>query len=600
MDEEVRPEISQTRQSLVRRLLRGAFPEAVGLGLVGLIAIAVVACALLAQEVLTDQQQEMRRAAAESAARAVAARLTGLNQSNEAVDPDVIAKIAEDTSTSSIRWLDSSGADRCGWSRGVSDDGGQTASATTSATAPVVGPNGQPDGTVTVQVPAESGVGFKRALFGMCAAVLAATLIVYLLLYRFARRQARPISAIQTGLEDYASGVERELQTLHLSGAFGQVALGWNQLIEETVNLKRNLSQADSSTTGDALSRFESRNLRDMLERLPLGVVRFGADEQVQYANQSAARFLGTLPNTLPGTSVRDALGDDGETLLGAGRRGARAAVDWERKGPRGTSTLRVELLPPREGVDPESLLLIQDVTDLREVEQARNSFLYHVTHELRTPLTNIQAYAETLSRLKFDDEQTRRECYNVIVGETKRLSDLVEDILSISQMEVGAMRLDTGDVDLVRMLRTVVRDNLGAADEKHVELTLGLPPKLPVIQGDKRRLTVLLTNLIGNAVKYTQSGGHVSVRASHDDRRMRIQVTDTGLGIAPDDCEKVFDKFYRVEREEVQGSKGTGLGLAIAREVARLHGGDILLESELGQGSTFTLELPLQTRDAS
>ncbi len=584
----------------LERLLRGAFPEAVGLGLVGLIATALIVCTLFAQRTLSEQRALLLRGQAESAARAIAARLAARSDPTGVPAPETLAEIAGSESIASLRWVDADGHERCRWQRAALAAESPEAIEIATAAAPVADPSGKPAGSVSVAVRAVVDRTPERLFLGMAGGLLVAALLAYLALYRLIRRQMRPIDAIRAGLESYASGIESQLQTLHLSDAFGQVARGWNQLIEEIVRLKQQLASAGATSEGDALTRFETRMLRDALERLPVGVVRFGPDEQIHYANSSAARFLGIPQDALRKQRVRDILGDQCETLLGAQRRGARAAADWNREGAGGVSTLRVEILPPREEVSPESILLIQDVTDMREVEQACNSFLYHVTHELRTPLTNIQAYAETLSRLDLNDEQMRKECYNVIVSETRRLSELVEDILSISQMEVGALRLEADDVDMVRLLRTMVQDNLGAADEKGVELSLSLPPKLPRLRGDKRRLAVLLNNLIGNAIKYTPPEGRVSVRASHDERRMRIEVADTGLGIAPEDQPRVFEKFYRADRDEVQGIKGTGLGLAIAREVARLHGGDILLESEVGKGSTFTLELPLQAADCS
>ena len=580
---------------LLQQWLRGAFPEAVGLGLAGLLVAALIGCTLFARHTLAQQRAALLHGRAQIAARAIAHHLASLAPQARDPDPDALGAIAAEQSVALLRWVDAAGRERCHWQRNDTPQSAETSVATATASAPVTDATGRSLGTVTVAVRDSAGHGAEQAFLATTGGMLAVALLAYLGIYRLIRRHMQPISAIHAGLESYAEGIEDQLQTLHLSDAFGQVARGWNQLIEEIVHLKQQLASVGATNDNDPLTRFETRMLRDALERLPLGVVRFGPDERIHYANESAARFLGLPQETLQQQTVRDLLGDQSEALLGAQRRGARAAADWNREGAAGVSTLRVEILPPREDVAPESLLLIQDVTDMREVEQACNSFLYHVTHELRTPLTNIQAYAETLSRLDLNDEQTRKECYNVIVSETRRLSELVEDILSISQMEVGALRLDTDDVDMVRLLRTMVQDNLGAADEKNVELSLSLPPKLPQLRGDKRRLAVLLNNLIGNAIKYTPPAGRVSVRATHDERRMRIVVADTGLGIAPEDQPRIFEKFYRADRDEVQSVKGTGLGLAIAREIARLHGGDILLESEVGKGSTFTLELPLR-----
>ena len=132
-----------------------------------------------------------------------------------------------------------------------------------------------------------------------------------------------------------------------------------------------------------------------------------------------------------------------------------------------------------------------------------------------------------------------------------------------------------------------------GSADSKNIDLVLSLPAKVPQLRGDKERLAVVLTNLVGNAVKYTPSGGRIDVRCTADGSRARITVTDTGIGIRPEDQEKIFEKFFRVDDERVSALPGTGLGLAIVKETVRLHGGAVFVESTPGKGSTFTVVLP-------
>jgi len=247
-----------------------------------------------------------------------------------------------------------------------------------------------------------------------------------------------------------------------------------------------------------------------------------------------------------------------------------------------------------------ELVLFVQDVTQAKESEQARDQFLYHVMHELRTPLTNIRAYAETLSQGVIDDEQTIRECYNVIMSETQRLNRLVEDILNVSQLEVGTARMDLAEVQLDKLLRSTVQDAQRSADTKNIDLLLNLPAKIPRLRGDKDRLKVVLTNLIGNAIKYTPDGGRVDVSCIEENERVRIAVTDNGIGIDPIDHDKIFDKFYRVDSEYVTEVPGTGLGLSIVKETVRVHGGSVLVTSTLGEGSTFTIVLPTLPLDES
>ena len=233
-------------------------------------------------------------------------------------------------------------------------------------------------------------------------------------------------------------------------------------------------------------------------------------------------------------------------------------------------------------------------MSQLIEAARSRDTFLAHITHELRTPLTNIRAYAETLNEDFFDDEQTRRECYNVIMSETRRLSRLIEDVLSVSQIESGASRFERVQVRLDQSLRQTVQDVQASADAKSIELNLQIPSKVPAVLGDRMRLQQVWVNLLGNAIKYTPQGGSVSVGVQSDERVVRVCVSDTGIGIDPQYHEKVFEKFFRTDQPDVSATEGSGLGLSITQEIVRMHGGSIRVESEMGSGATFIVELPL------
>lgn len=435
-------------------------------------------------------------------------------------------------------------------------------------------------------------------LVGGAAVVLGVALLLFLLLYRRLQRHVMPMDAVRRGLAALAAGLERDLATLSLSDSMGQVASSWNKLIEQVAALQNGAHATSEDVSTAAIERYQSRVLRGLLDRMPVGILRCRADEQIVYANSSCAQLLGASLESLAGQKLTDVVGEEiARPLVGAFVRGASAEpVDRQVGESEKLTTLRFRLLSGGgdEPGEREMVIMVEDVTHLREAEQARDNFLYHVTHELRTPLTNIHAYAETLARPDFDDEVTRKECYNVIISETRRLSNLVEDILSVSQLEVGSLRLELDDVDIVRLMRKVVQDNLGRADAKYIDLNLNLPAKAPRIRGDKQRLLILVNNLLGNAIKYTPEKGRVRLSLEVDEDALRIVVDDSGVGIAEEDQKHVFDKFYRAADESVQAVTGTGLGLAIAQEIARLHGGEIRLESVVGKGSTFTVELPV------
>ena len=505
-------------------------------------------------------------------------------------------------------WVRSDGSVRCRWpasvgtasasgAAGGADGVGASDAKLLSFSAPVQDVRGETAGTLRLMLAFNAPAGALSPLLPGCAAMAVVTLLVYLALYRRLRRHLRPMDAIRRNLESYAAGVEKEFIALSLSDSLGHIAQSWNHLIEQLAELRDQESEsAAGDLAGDALRRFESRTLRSTLDRLPVGVLRFGQDQIVTYANVAAGRLLGHPAQTLAGKLLADVVEEEVRTPLVGAFTCSTPSMSIDRK--HGVDeqqiTLRFSLISTgTSSPDREALVTIEDVSHVQEADRARDNFLYHVTHELRTPLTNIQAYAETLTGPGFDDEQTRRECYNVIISETRRLSRLVEDILNISQLEVGTARMEMREVDLVRLLRQIVQDHLGASDEKQIDLTLKLPPKVPKVRGDKQRLSVLMTNLIGNAIKYTPEGGHVTVTLEVRECSVEVTVVDTGIGIATEDQAHVFEKFYRATSDEVQTIRGTGLGLAIAREVARLHGGDIRLESEPSKGSTFVVELP-------
>lgn len=244
----------------------------------------------------------------------------------------------------------------------------------------------------------------------------------------------------------------------------------------------------------------------------------------------------------------------------------------------------------PRRG---GCVAIIRDISQQCRADRARDEFITNVTHELRTPLTNIRAYAETLSSGMFDDPNTITECYNVITKETRRLSRLIEDVLSVSQMEVGTLELDYASVDLRALLGDAVRDVRGLADEKRIDLTLTLPAKLEPLRADRDKLAVVFNNLLANAIKYTPPEGNVIVGCQFNADETIVSIKDNGIGIDPADHARIFEKFQRGGDAKVQAQPGTGIGLYTAREIVRRHRGDIQLISGRGQGSTFLVHLP-------
>ncbi len=240
--------------------------------------------------------------------------------------------------------------------------------------------------------------------------------------------------------------------------------------------------------------------------------------------------------------------------------------------------------------------VLLHDITHLKEVDRMKSDFVSNVSHDLRTPLANIKLYAALARKGRPD----KRQHYLVTIeNETERLEALIEDILDLSRLERGVVTLQMEPLPLAEIVQQVVGAHLVTAQAKGVELTWQVPDGLPALRADRNQLLLMLNNLLGNALQYTPRGGSVQVEARAGEWRgqsaLHIAVCDTGIGIPADEQERIFERFYR-GRHTPADTTGTGLGLAIVKESMALHGGEVTVESAVGQGSTFTLCFPLET----
>jgi two-component system phosphate regulon sensor histidine kinase PhoR len=237
-------------------------------------------------------------------------------------------------------------------------------------------------------------------------------------------------------------------------------------------------------------------------------------------------------------------------------------------------------------------VVVLHDITDLRQADQMRRDFVANVSHELRTPLTAIKGYAETLLGGGLTDPARAAEFVEVIARHTERLGALIEDLLDLAAVEQGEARVELASVplgDVVSQAEAVVR---AAAAEKGLAVQVELPDALPQVRADRDRLAQVLINLLDNAVKFTPPGGRVGVAAGSSNGLVTIAVSDTGVGIPPGDLPRIFERFYRVDRSRDRREGGTGLGLAIAKHLTQAMGGQIEVESRPGSGSTFRVTL--------
>jgi two-component system phosphate regulon sensor histidine kinase PhoR len=236
---------------------------------------------------------------------------------------------------------------------------------------------------------------------------------------------------------------------------------------------------------------------------------------------------------------------------------------------------------------------LNDDMNRLRKLERVRSEFLGNVSHELRTPIFAIQGYLETLLNGAMDDPKVNREFLEKAHNNATRLNALLNDLIEISRIEFGEMKMSFRYFPLNEYLRSFVAEMKPLAERKGVvlETALGTAESTEVL-GDKERMRQVMLNLIDNAVKYTESGGKVTVSARDEGQAVRILVADTGCGIAPEHLPRIFERFYRVDKDRSREAGGTGLGLAIVKHIVEAHGSRIEVESEVGRGSVFSFTL--------
>jgi two-component system phosphate regulon sensor histidine kinase PhoR len=237
--------------------------------------------------------------------------------------------------------------------------------------------------------------------------------------------------------------------------------------------------------------------------------------------------------------------------------------------------------------------MVVDDVSELRRLEQVRTEFVANVSHELRTPLTAIQGYLETLLGGALDEPEHARRFLEVAFRHTERLGRLLNDLTDLSNIELGKVSLRLTPTGLGPVLDSVLEIVAGKARDTGVTVSADVPKGLSV-HADHDRLAQILINLVDNAVKYTPSGGSVTVRArALDAERVEIAVSDTGVGIPLADLPRITERFYRVDKARSRELGGTGLGLAIVKHLVFAHGGELTIDSVEGRGTTVRVTLP-------
>jgi len=394
------------------------------------------------------------------------------------------------------------------------------------------------------------------------------TVVAFVIAYRYKVREAAAVATLQTAILD-ADDAQTALESAKIHGC---------------------------------IDRTRRRQVEAVFDVLRDSVLVIDAHGEILHANDCAAGLLSVEPNAAAGMSLKDAVIDH---QLVATISDARSGLPvegrlYEQEIQIENETVAYEVHLQSVGRKDEPMhavvTVLRDLSKEREIARLKSDFVSKASHELRTPLSSISAYIEMLVDGDAADENARQEFYGVISSETERLRRMIDNLLNISRIEAGLMHIDRERVDFDELVNRAVTNMTPQAKAKDLDIHTQLASVDLAVKGDSDMLYQVIVNLLSNAIKYTPNGGRITVAADSENltHSLHFSVSDTGLGIAPDQTDKVFDKFYRVENYR-RVANGTGLGLNLCRHIVEtLHSGSIGVESKLGMGSKFWISIPV------
>ncbi len=456
---------------------------------------------------------------------------------------------------------------------------------------PLTGPDGKVIGAFRLSLPlavVNTNIGalkFKLLLFAAFLALIAMGIGLWL-----SRRLSRPLEKVRTSVVQMAEGnLDKRIPAAGPVEEINALAESVNSL---AVQLKLRIS--------DITSR--KNELSTILGSMSEGVIAVDPELRMITVNKAAQEILGLEMDSAGGHTLYEVLRNpDMQTFveeLLTRRTSSEAEIEWDADGKR-LLILRGSIMMDTETDQPSgAVVVIRDITRMRKLEEMRRDFVANVSHEIKTPITAIKTSIETLSAEEDAFPPPLRKFLEIISRHADRLSDLVSDVLSLSALESGAASLESlftfREENLAGILKTAIELCRSRAETANVKLVLECRDDITVT-ADASLLEQAVVNLVDNAVKYSPAGGTVRIIGSVSGTHAVIDVCDNGCGIPASEHERIFERFYRVDKARSRKLGGTGLGLAIVKHIALAHHGRVRLESAPGHGSTFIIELPGQ-----
>ena len=408
-------------------------------------------------------------------------------------------------------------------------------------------------------------------------AVAMALFLAAIMGYVFAQTLTGPILALTKGAKSLAEGDMSQSLKVRSTDEIGQLTSSFNYMAEE---LAKNMSE---------ISR-EKNRLEILLHNMSDGVISFDKDGNLMLANAAAANMLDVEKMEMSFTDFIREYDINSGVYLDMGNEPSKKVTF-----PVGQQFITAYFSPyyDKKGEIEGLVVVLQDITEQKKLDDMRKEFVANVSHELRTPLTTVKSYTETLLDGAMEEEKLAKEFLTIINSEADRMAFLVRDLLQLTRFDNKQVRLDMTEIEMNDFLSMTVRQNKIHAEAKHQELSFEPYPHMVVVHGDRDRVGQVVNNIVTNAIKYSLEQATIRIFITEDDQYFKLNVKDTGMGISREDLPRIFERFYRVDKARSRAMGGTGLGLAIAKEIMETHGGKLTAESEYGKGTTMTMWFP-------
>lgn len=447
--------------------------------------------------------------------------------------------------------------------------------------------NGKVIGTVYLKSNIESVFGqmneINRILAGGTALALAITVILGIFI---AKTITKPISDMRKQAQAMAKGNYSRKVRVYGNDEIGQLAIAFNHLTNR-------LQEAQSTTEG------ERRKLASVLANMTDGVIATDRKGRIILINTPAQQLLNSEDDELMGRPLISVLGLEEEyTFEDLIHMKDAVNLDFSSQERPYIWRANFSVIQKETGFVNGLITVLHDITEQEKIEMERREFVSNVSHELRTPLTTMRSYLEALADGAWRDENIAPTFLNVTQTETERMIRLVNDLLQLSRMDSREYELNADIVDFNKFFNRII-DRFEMSKSKNVEFQRHISETPCYVELDTDKITQVIDNIISNALKYSPDGGNIRFGVTAQEGILKVMISDDGMGIPKENVERIFDRFYRVDRARARSMGGTGLGLAISREMIHAHGGKIWAESEEGHGTTIFFTLPYELDEA-